>query len=86
MAWIPGKATNFRASPYRVEDVLDVIKQVKLWHDGVRFRAAASPPTKEEMEAAAWDKLISEAPDPHHRGPQSCDCLKCKPRSNRRYK
>jgi hypothetical protein len=48
--------------------IADVIRQVRLYHDGVRYsrlRAdGVAPPLPPATEAEAWQRLIDAAPDP----------------------
>lgn len=79
------RENNFRL--VAVGGLADVIQQVRLWHDGVRFTEAADarPPDSDDAEARAWDALIREAPEPHGiPNWHECSCWRCRP--NRRYK
>jgi hypothetical protein len=77
------RANNFRL--VAVGGLADVIQQVRLWHDGVRFPGAsdARPHEPDDAEARAWDAWIHSR-DEMHRGDQKCACWRCRP--NRKYK
>ena len=80
------RADNFRL--VAAGGLSEVMAQIKLWQEGVRFTTTPAPgiapPPGPANEDKAWDRLIQEAPDDRHRQGRFCWCWRCRP--NRRYR